>query len=119
MSNSTTSDEKIKQINLKGHKGPVISLAHTSEIRKIKKNRQNNSDDETQQRSCCLLSGSEDGTARLWDLKSSSRASLCIVAPSSSDSLTDGREVTAVSFHPILGSGGGSDEGNPSYPFTV
>jgi len=111
---SSTSEGEIQQIQLKGHKGPVTSLAHTSDLRKIKRN-----DDTAQQRSC-LLSGSEDGTARLWDLKSSYRASLCIVAPTPSDSSDNGKEVTAVSFCPILGRRReGSEESDPSYPFLV
>lgn len=119
MSNSSTSNDEILKVNLKGHRAPVISLAHTSENRKTKRNRPNDNDDKTQQRCSCLLSGSEDGTARLWDLRSSSRAALCIVAPFSSDSSVDGREVTAVSFHPILGSGGESSDEGSTYPFTV
>ena len=45
-----------------------------------------------------LLSGSEDGTARLWDLRTR-KAAYCIVAPVIENEPND---VTAVAFHPSI-----------------
>ena len=69
---------KIQTTTLKGHKGAVLCLDHN--------NGPATSDGPTEG---CLLSGSEDGTARLWDLRSSPRACICIIA---------GEEVTSVAF---------------------
>lgn len=67
---------------LKGHKGPVLCLDHSSSIAT------NTSAPPTS--AACLLSGSEDGTARLWDLREALRASLCIKAPGEVSSVTFG-----------------------------
>ena len=71
---------------LKGHSKSVLCLAHGGS---------NHFGDETLRSAtaACLLSGSEDGTARLWDLRQSQRASLCIK--------TSG-EVLSVSFGPVF-----------------
>jgi WD40 repeat protein len=61
----------IREYTFKGHKGSVLCLAHDSG-------------------SSLLLSGSEDETARLWDLRTSKTA-LCLLA---------GGEVTSVAFAP-------------------
>lgn len=61
----------IQQVQLKGHKASVLCLAHSSEIHAPSQN---------QVTAACLLSGSEDATARLWDLRTPLRASLCIKA---------------------------------------
>jgi hypothetical protein len=91
----------IHTTTLKGHKSPVISLAHSSEsfsrqryqnISKKKKKQQN----EGLHVTCHLLSGDESGTTRVWDLRQDSkRASHCILN-------NDGEEVTAVGFHPLF-----------------
>ena len=74
------SSSKIQTAVLKGHKGSVLCLDHH--------NKTPGSEGPTEG---CLLSGSEDGTARLWDLRSSPRACTCIIA---------GEEVTSVAFGP-------------------
>lgn len=64
-------EDNIRKYIFKGHKGSVLCLAHDS-IASL------------------LLSGSEDETARLWDLRTSKTA-LCLLA---------GGEVTSVAFAP-------------------
>ena len=64
-------EDTIRKYIFKGHKGSVLCLAHASV-------------------SSLLLSGSEDETARLWDLRTSKTA-LCLLA---------GGEVTSVAFVP-------------------
>jgi len=111
MSESSKSSGGISKAILKGHKAPVLSLAHSNESRKKKRGHPNNANKTIP---CCLLSGSSDGTARLWDLRLSSRAALCITTPQSFS------EVTAVSFHPNSGCGKENIKGqNKLYPFTV
>jgi WD40 repeat protein len=61
--------EKIGKTSFKGHKGSVLCLAHCKSL---------------------LLSGSEDETARVWDLRIS-RTALCLVT---------GDQVTSVAFAP-------------------
>mmetsp|Transcript_8039 Transcript_8039/g.11490 ORF Transcript_8039/g.11490 Transcript_8039/m.11490 type:complete len:500 (-) Transcript_8039:61-1560(-) len=115
---------EIHQQKLKGHSAAVLCLAHSSSsiVRqsRVKKGCSHTNNNTTRNKKhstssssfspssssasslpCCLLSGSEDGTARLWDLRISMRASLCIVSPSSID-VSLGKDVTSVSFHPIL-----------------
>lgn len=64
-------EDSIRKYTFKGHKGSVLCLAHDST-------------------SSLLLSGSEDETARLFDLRTSKTAS-CLLA---------GGEVTSVAFAP-------------------
>ena len=64
-------EDSIRKYSFKGHKGSVLCLAHDSV-------------------SSLLLSGCEDETARLWDLRTSKTA-LCLLA---------GGEVTSVAFAP-------------------
>ena len=64
---------------LKGHQGAVLTLDHSSSVSNPNATQQQ----QQQQRrydTACLLSGSEDATARLWDLRERHlvRASLCI-----------------------------------------
>ena len=61
---------------LRGHRGSVNTLDHSP-------------------KESTLLSGSDDGTARVWDLRSQ-RSELAIVVPSVDGS----NEVTSVAFHP-------------------
>lgn len=67
--------DSIRKFTFKGHKGSVLCLAHDSS-------------------SCLLLSGAEDCTSRLWDLRTSKTA-LCLMA---------GGDVTSVAFAPQLAS---------------
>ena len=65
-----SSSGTIKQFKLQGHKSSVLCLAHSSDI------------DRNANTVGCLLSGSEDKTARIWDLRGGTcRASICVVAP--------------------------------------
>ena len=110
----------VHQLQLKGHQAPVLCLAHsgTSHATNSKRPKKHgnassnantnnvNANQPSHQQSshnnqppCCLLSGSQDGTTRLWDLRSSSRAALCILAPSTCAV----KDVTAVGFRPIMG----------------
>ena len=106
----------VHQLQLKGHQAPVLCLAHSgtshaTNSKRPKKHGNANSNANTNnvnanhqqsfhhQPPCCLLSGSQDGTTRLWDLRSSSRAALCILAPSTCAV----KDVTAVGFRPIMG----------------
>ena len=75
-------DTTIHHIKLRGHKSSVLCLAHSS-----------NNVDNTPGGHASLLSGSEDKTARLWDLRAGAacRAGTCIIAPG---------EVTSVAFYP-------------------
>lgn len=75
------SNNSIPSIQLKGHGGPVLCLEHNSSVL--------NAGSEVT--AGCLLSGSEDQTCRLWDLRAGLRASTCILA---------GGEVTSVAFAP-------------------
>mmetsp|Transcript_26957 Transcript_26957/g.58926 ORF Transcript_26957/g.58926 Transcript_26957/m.58926 type:complete len:457 (-) Transcript_26957:27-1397(-) len=81
----------LQKTTLKGHRGAVNCVAHSSSVRT------NRTSSGTS--SCYLLSGSDDGTARLWDLRSQ-RAALCILAPACEDGT---KEVTSVAFHPAGG----------------
>lgn len=83
----SSGDNQFTLAKYQGHTAPVLSLAVSED---------------------CLLSGSEDHTARLWDLRENSRrrASLCIQA---------GGEVLSATFtpkqnHEISSNGGGPPE---------
>jgi hypothetical protein len=89
----------IKSVRLKGHTAPVLCLDHSSSL--------NGSYSSIS--SCSLLSGAQDGTARLWDLRIA-RAVLCIKA--------EGPDVMSVSFGPpssdsVPNNSAGSDD-NPT-----
>eukprot|EP00979_Chaetoceros_neogracilis_P011269 scaffold2727_cov275-Chaetoceros_neogracile.AAC.40 len=102
----------VQQFQLRGHQGPVTCLAHSSNAQRGSKKKVNR---QTHNTSCCLLSGSEDGTARLWDLRTNpSRASSCIMLPNR-------QEVTSVAFHPTFDESDASTliSGSSSYPFTI
>ena len=107
-------DEKqeLTKALLKGHRGPVTCLAHSSSIadgRPVAASSRSSAAPQPQPPS--LLSGSSDGTARLWDLRTQ-RAALCIVAPVDADGDSD---ITSVAFHPLssttssLGGGGAAN----------
>lgn len=82
---------------LKGHQGAVLCLDHSSSA--PSDDHANNNHHSPFVTAACLLSGAEDATARLWDLRmnhssnssSSCRASLCIQASG---------EVLSVAFGP-------------------
>lgn len=74
-SSSSSMSSSITRTVLKGHKGSVTCLDHSS----------------SSSSSSLLLSGSEDGTARVWDPRVGTRAVACVVVP-------DRLEVTAVAF---------------------
>mmetsp|Transcript_11127 Transcript_11127/g.16880 ORF Transcript_11127/g.16880 Transcript_11127/m.16880 type:complete len:436 (-) Transcript_11127:83-1390(-) len=102
----------VHKLKLSGHKGAVTCLSHSNSSfhgaqRKKRKSTQN-------KHPSCLLSGSEDGTSRLWDLRSGTRASLCILSPNR-------EEVTSVGFHPNSRDFNASLDlmGHGQYPFTV
>ena len=97
----------VEQFKLSGHKGPVTCLEHSSQAKSVNKNKVKQTNEIAPS---CLLSGSEDGTTRLWDFRCGNRAALCIISPGN-------EEVTAVGFHPII-----DDVSNLAlgrYPFTV
>jgi len=111
----------VHKYELKGHKASVTCLAHSSIVPQKNGLKAGNSAhgkttvNSTLPAPCCLLSGSEDGSIRLWDLRSNpSQASLCVLSPKR-------QEVTSVAFHPIF-----TDVIEPSnagisthYPFTI
>ena len=81
---------KIQRRTFRGHRGPVLCLAHSSErppppSRGRLLPRDDDDDDAHRHHHhghhpSLLLSGSEDGTARLWDLRTR-RTSVCMVVP--------------------------------------
>ena len=90
-SNENTNGNAIQSTRLMGHRGPVLCMDYSTSFR-------------------CILSGSEDGTARLWDLRSA-KATTCIVA---------GEEVTACAFGPPAVPTTSASEGSEfSQNFTV
>jgi len=62
----------IQCVKLRGHQGSVLCLDHSSSIS------HESSEPPSTTVAASLLSGSEDHTARLWDLRANLRASLCI-----------------------------------------
>ena len=101
---------KIQTFKLSGHKGPVTCLANNSHDTKNSGGGSSYNDSSFFKQ--VLLSGSEDGTVRLWDLKANcKRAALCIKCP-----FQETVEVTAISLH------SSKDETNnytTMYPFTM
>ena len=88
---------RLQKRTLKGHQKPVLCLAHSSERLAYYSDEGN----EHTHHPSLLLSGSEDGTARLWDLRTR-KTSLCMVLPNNDDDVSDGNEVTSVAFHPSI-----------------
>ena len=105
---NSSDNGSVEFVQLKGHSGSVLCLDHS-----------NSADDRfgtnnTSSSGACiydstLLSGSEDGTCRLWDLRTGLRASLCIQCYSNSTlnilkttttTNDDCRDVLSVSFGP-------------------
>jgi WD repeat-containing protein 53 len=86
----------IEFVELKGHSASVLCLDHSNSANyKFITNNKHVYDS-------TLLSGSEDGTCRLWDLRTGLRASLCIRCYNNNTSATtdDSRDVLSVSFGP-------------------
>jgi WD40 repeat protein len=81
-----TMNPAISAIKLRGHQGSVTCLDHSSSMT-----------DETSLHAS-LLSGSDDGTARLWDLREHLRAAICIKVPSQIAGEEVSNEVLSVSF---------------------
>ncbi len=112
----------VQASKLKGHKSPVLSLAHSSDIvssviyqRTKKKAKTKQQGQGSSLFLCHLLSGDENGTTRLWDLRcNTKRASHCLIAPNNGDE----RDVTAVGFHPLADIGNINSE-TESCPFTM
>lgn len=120
-----TSDAPLPKHTLRGHRKQVLCLAHSSErlvyysSGKKKHAPKHTADDDSkgavdgasiptdckhQQpiQPCLLLSGSEDGTARLWDLRTSKTA-ICMIVPRGEEDAADILpEVTSVTFHPSV-----------------
>jgi WD40 repeat protein len=104
MASSTTSHSpKVHKRRLKGHQQQVLCISHPGDHAKYS----SITDAHLQHHPSLLLSGSEDGTARLWDLRMRKTA-YCIVVPTKENESND---VTAVAFHPsIIEDGQSSDE---------
>lgn len=77
----------IQSVKLKGHQGAVLCLDHSSSCTEVT----GTSPATNTTTAASLLSGSDDGTCRVWDLRASCRASLCIKCPG---------EVLSVAFGP-------------------
>ncbi|KAL3805968.1 hypothetical protein ACHAW5_002504 [Stephanodiscus triporus] len=115
---------KIQRRTLRGHRGPVLCLAHSSE-RPPPPSRgrllpRDHDDDAYHHHHhghhpSLLLSGSEDGTARLWDLRTR-RTSVCMVVPrggaggGGDDDDDYDAGVSCVAFHPSIGEAVGDDD---------
>ena len=90
----TSYSPKVQKRTLKGHRQPVLCISHPGDHAKYS----SITDAHLQHHPSLLLSGSEDGTARLWDLRTR-KAAYCIVAPVIENEPND---VTAVAFHPSI-----------------
>jgi WD40 repeat protein len=89
---------KLQKRTLKGHSKAVLCIAHSSErIAYIPK--PNHTENNGVTHPSLLLSGSEDGTARLWDLRTRKTA-YCMVVPKSKEG--EILEVASVAFHPSI-----------------
>jgi WD40 repeat protein len=98
----------MQSVKLKGHQGAVLCLDHSSSRSTNEAPHQHASSSIT---AACLLSGSEDATARLWDLRASCRAALCIKTAG---------EVLSVAFGPSWEPSANNDAPSPfSRDFTV
>lgn len=126
ISNSKT--PKVQKQTLRGHRKQVLCLAHSSE-RLSRCPPAKRIDEQAKIHSSCasatgyvdnseachdptlLLSGSEDGTARLWDLRMK-RASYCMMIPR--DEGGGVPEVTSVAFHPCALQGNEHEDKSPN-----
>eukprot|EP00957_Ditylum_brightwellii_P079082 6014523-Ditylum_brightwellii.AAC.1 len=128
----------IKKVQLKGHTSSILCLAHTSSSLSSTIITSSSSSKSSSKRKrkikttstppppkdilpllpCALLSGSEDGTARLWDLKTR-KASLCMVPPVTEGGEEDLGGVSSVAFEPICGEDFVNREKEESRPYSV
>mmetsp|Transcript_13793 Transcript_13793/g.20219 ORF Transcript_13793/g.20219 Transcript_13793/m.20219 type:complete len:138 (-) Transcript_13793:19-432(-) len=133
----------IKKVQLKGHTSSILCLAHTSSSLSstiITSSSSSSSKSSSKRKRkikttstpppppppkdilpllpCALLSGSEDGTARLWDLKTR-KASLCMVPPVTKGGEEDLGGVSSVAFEPICGEDFVTREKEESRPYSV
>ena len=92
---------KLQKRTLKGHHKAVLCLSHSTE-RLPYTSKYHVSDDGNgtthHYHPSLLLSGSEDGTARLWDMRTRKTA-YCMLTPKEGGDVS---EVTSVSFHPSI-----------------
>lgn len=87
----------------------MLCLTHSSERRAFIPKPKDSAADCNGQHANLLLSGSEDGTARLWDLRTQKTA-YCMVLPRLEES--EAVEVTSVAFHPSILDGRQDDDGD-------
>ena len=87
---SSSYSPKVQKRTLKGHRQPVLCISHPGDHAKY-------SSTTDAHHPSLLLSGSEDGTARLWDLRTRKTA-YCMVVPK----IDETNDVTAVAFHPSI-----------------
>jgi WD40 repeat protein len=93
-SSATAYSPKVQKRTLKGHRKQVLCISHPGDHAKY-----SSTDAHIQHyHPSLLLSGSEDGTARLWDLRMRKTA-YCIIVPTIENEPND---VTAVAFHPSI-----------------
>ncbi|KAL3778115.1 hypothetical protein ACHAW5_008944 [Stephanodiscus triporus] len=128
---------KIQRRTLRGHRGPVLCLAHSSE-RPPPPSRGSllprDDDDDAHHHHhhhqghhpSLLLSGSEDGTARLWDLRTRRTSGSAGIANGTTvprrlhaDPGTSAIGVTCATFWPKSHDGGGGGRGNGAHSYLV
>lgn len=94
MTSSTSYSPLIQKRRLKGHRQQVLCISHSSGDHV----KYSSTVDAHLHHHNLLLSGSEDGTARLWDLRMRKTA-FCMIVPSKG---SEPKDVTSVAFHPSL-----------------
>lgn len=117
---SHPSSNHIEFVLLKGHSGSVLCLDHSNNTARHHQSHHhsasttsgssnnNSNNNNSSSWNSTLLSGSEDGTCRLWDLRTGLRASLCIRCSDhhfkikDDDGDNESRDVLSVSFGPLL-----------------
>lgn len=90
---------KLQKRSLKGHNKAVLCLAYSTERLAYTPKSKKDIDVDGIAHPNLLLSGSEDGTARLWDLRTRKTA-YCIIIPKSEDG--EALDVNSVAFHPSI-----------------
>jgi hypothetical protein len=103
---------KIQRRMLRGHRRPVLCLAHSSEQppplrrRRPRDDLLDNLDNEhaPHHHPSLLLSGLEDSTACLWDLRTRWTL-LCMIVPHGPGNKHGNTEVACVAFHPSIAEG--------------